>query len=215
MALVIKILDILESEFSLPQPPGAMKRPLLDAIIRTLLSQKTTSSAAENAFHALKQLGDWATVISLGRSDIESAIRPAGLASQKTSAILQILKISEKHQFSLEHIRELNSQDVMDELLALPGVGQKTASCVMLFTLGMDVLPVDTHVHRVSKRLGWLSENTPLRKAQQLLEPQIPEQRRYAAHVLLFEHGRRYCRSQRPRCGDCPILRFCAYGQAS
>ena len=96
----------------------------------------------------------------------------------------------------------------------LPGVGPKTASCVLLFALGRDVLPVDTHVYRLTKRLGLLGEGTPIDRAEDELESFVPENVRYDIHINLIRHGRMICRPSNPKCGDCILLDLCPYGKA-
>jgi endonuclease-3 len=142
---------------------------------------------------------------------VERAIRSGGLARQKTRSIQAVLRAiqANRGRLSLEFLRRLSMDEARVYLLALPGVGPKTAACVLLFHLGRPALPVDTHVYRVSWRLGLIPENATAEDAHGILEPACPPGRVYAFHVLLIRHGRRICKARNPRCRECILAGLC------
>jgi endonuclease-3 len=112
----------------------------------------------------------------------------------------------------LARLRRLPTTNTIEYLTSLPGVGMKTASCVLLFSLGRPVMPVDTHVHRVSRRLGWAPWNASPEKVQPILEALVPPRLVLSMHLLLVTHGRRLCKAGRPLCDRCPLRSRCAFG---
>jgi endonuclease-3 len=192
--------------------PKRRRRDPLDALIQTVLSQKTTSEACRNAFETLKGgVGDWDAVLSLGVEEVVERIRSAGLAAQKAPRILAILECLQESRGrpALDHISSMNIRQAEEALLALPGVGPKTAKCVLLFALGRDVLPVDTHVGRLARRVGLVSARLPDARIHDVLESLVRPEDRYSFHVNGFEHGRRVCLARRPRCALCVLRRMC------
>jgi endonuclease-3 len=143
---------------------------------------------------------------------VADAIRCGGIADQKARRIQQILAaISEREgRLDLGRLHDLDDDAVRAYLESLPGVGPKTAACVLTFAMGRAAFPVDTHVHRVATRLGWLPAKTAADRAHRLLEPMVPADIRYDLHVALIGHGRTVCRAQRPRCGACVLNDLCA-----
>jgi endonuclease-3 len=205
------IAKALRGRYGEPDLREDVARPLLDQLVHTLLSQKTTSAACHEAFVRLKELGDWEAIRLMPRSVIEEAIRPAGLAPQKSERLLAILgRVRDRFgECSLEGLREEPSEHIAAELSGLPGVGPKTVACVLLFGLGRGVLPVDTHVYRVTRRLGILAKDVPLARAQRALEAIVPAEKRALFHVSLYEHGRAICIARAPRCAGCCLARLC------
>jgi endonuclease-3 len=144
--------------------------------------------------------------------DIEAAIQPGGLAPTKAprlQALLHEVSARTKATFDLSLLREMPLKDARDWLRSLPGVGPKTAACVLLFALGRPALPVDTHVHRVAKRLGLVPEKCTAEQAHELLEPMLTPTQVYPFHIQLIKHGRRTCHAQRPKCPTCPLRDVC------
>jgi endonuclease-3 len=147
-------------------------------------------------------------------AEIAEAIRPAGLQQQKAPRIKQILQtVAKRHgSLSLEFLREHPPAEALKYLRSFPGVGPKTAACVLLFACRQSVLPVDTHVHRLSLRLGLVPRATTAEKAHELLARLVPARHVLEFHVLLIRHGRRVCHARRPRCPACPLIDACPDG---
>jgi endonuclease-3 len=142
-------------------------------------------------------------------SDIEDAIRVGGLYERKARIIRDLAGILAGSPVDMA---SMGSAEAREYLRSLGGVGPKTASCVLLFALGRDVLPVDTHVYRLARRLGLVSEGTPIGRAEEELESFVPEEVRYEIHINLIRHGRSVCRPSRPKCNECVLLDLCPYG---
>jgi len=153
----------------------------------------------------------WDRVADAPLATIAAAIRPAGLHRQKTRSIRAILRRirAERGRISLDFLRRWPTGRIREYLLSLPGVGPKTAACVLLFSLRRPVLPVDTHVHRVSRRLGLIGPRVSAEQAHDLLADIVPPAKVYAFHVLLIEHGRKVCHARRPECSACVLSDVC------
>jgi endonuclease-3 len=196
-------------------PPAQQKSDPLDGLIGTILSQNTTSTNARAAFGQLKRrCPTWEACLAARTSTIRAAIRSAGLADRRAPRIRQILQRlhDERGEVSLDFIYDWPVERGREYLESLPGVGPKTASCVLLFSCRKRVFPVDTHVARITRRLRWVAPNAAPEEIQGLLEPLIPANLRYGLHVNLIAHGRTVCRPQQPKCEACPILRYCPTG---
>ncbi len=192
--------------------------PIIDEIVATVLSQHTSDINSERAFAQLKdRFPSWEQVAGAPPDLLADAIRCGGIADQKARRIQQILAAIEEREgsLSLGRLYDLDDAAVEAYLLSLPGVGPKTAACVLAFAMGRPAFPVDTHVHRVAIRLGWIPASATADKAHQLLAPRIPPELRYDLHVALIGHGRAVCRAQRPRCEVCVVRDLCAYGSAA
>ena len=192
--------------------------PIIDEIIATVLSQHTSDVNSERAFAQLKdRFPTWEQVADADPGEVAGAIRCGGIAEQKARRIQQILAAIEEREgrLDLDRLNDLDDEQVETYLLSLPGVGPKTAACVLVFSMGRAAFPVDTHVHRVATRLGWIPANTTADKAHQLLAPRVPPAIRYDLHVALIAHGRTVCRAQRPRCEICVVRDLCHYGSAT
>jgi endonuclease-3 len=191
--------------------------PVIDEIVATVLSQHTSDVNSERAFAQLKDaFPSWEAVADAPVGMVADAIRCGGIADQKARRIQQILAAIEEREGRLDlgRLRDLDDASVEDYLVSLPGVGPKTAACVLTFSMGRPAFPVDTHVHRVAIRMGWIPANTTADKAHRILTPLIPPGVRYDLHVALIVHGRTVCRAQRPRCPECVVRDLCAYGSA-
>lgn len=192
--------------------------PVIDEIVATVLSQHTSDINSGRAFAQLKSdFPSWEQVAHAPAGLVADAIRCGGIADQKARRIQQILAAIEEREgrISLDRLDDLEDADVEAYLESLPGVGPKTAACVLTFAMGRPAFPVDTHVHREAIRLGWIPAKTTADKAHRLLTPLIPADIRYDLHVALITHGRTVCRAQRPRCDACVLLDLCAYGSAA
>jgi len=194
------------------QPPSA--EPVLNSLIRTVLSQHTSAAGCQAAWESLrKRFPTWQAVLRASRDEIVQAIRPAGLARQRANtiqAILQELK-TRQGKLSLEFLHGWPTEKALEYLVHFPGVGPKTAGCVLLFACGRPVLPVDTHVHRVTRRLGLVPPKCSPAQAQQLLGRQVPGRRMLEFHLQLIRHGRQTCLARQPRCCRCPLAQKCLF----
>lgn len=192
--------------------------PVIDELVATVLSQHTSDTNSERAFAQLKaRFPNWRQVADAPVEQVASTIRCGGIADQKARRIQQILSAIEHREGSLDLSRLHDLDDAAAEayLLSLPGVGRKTAACVLAFSMGRPAFPVDTHVHRVAIRLGWIKENTTADRAHQLIAPRVPPGIAYDLHLAMISHGRTVCRAQQPRCGTCVLRDLCAYGSAT
>jgi endonuclease-3 len=186
-------------------------RPL-DSLVRTILSQNTSDTNSGRAFQALlSSFPDWENVVAAEAGDIARVIRSGGMGQVKARHIKQALAEirRQRGRLELDFLNELPLGEARDWLLRLPGVGRKTAGCVLLFALGRPALPVDTHVFRVARRLGLVPDRTSIEQAHFILEDMVPADRVYQFHVLLIEHGRKICIARRPRCTRCALGDIC------
>jgi endonuclease III len=192
--------------------------PVIDEVVATVLSQHTSDTNSERAFAQLKdRFPRWEQVAAAPAGQIADAIRSGGIADQKARRIQQILAAicDREGRIDLGRLHDLDDAAARTYLESLPGVGPKTAACVLTFAMGRAAFPVDTHVHRVATRLGWLPAKTTADRAHRLLGPMVPADIRYDLHVAMISHGRTVCRAQRPRCGTCVLNDLCAYRRQS
>lgn len=193
-------------------PPKHPASDPLDELIATILSQNTTDHNSERAFGQLKKMfPTWNQVLNANPETISKAIHCGGLAQIKSQRIIKVMRTIQEREgsLSLERIRAMPVKEALAYLTDLEGVGIKTACCVLLFAWGRPVLPVDTHVYRVSQRLGWLGGSVPIEKAHEELHKLIPPEDRYMMHLLLIQHGRQTCHALRPDCEKCVLARNC------
>ncbi|MGH3344004.1 MAG: endonuclease III domain-containing protein [Carbonactinosporaceae bacterium] len=194
------------------------RMPAVDELIATVLSQHTSDRNTERAFAGLKaRFPSWEAVVDAPTSEVADAIRSGGLADAKAPRIQRMLAAIEEREGAIDLVRldELSDAEVEGYLTALPGVGPKTAACVLTFSMGRAAFPVDTHVHRLALRLGWLPPGATAEKAHRVLGPRVPPGIRYELHMALIKHGRTVCRAQRPRCPECVLRDLCPTGSAS
>lgn len=188
----------------------------LGELVNTILSQNTNDRNRDLAFAQLRaRFPTWEAARDAPPEALIDAIRPAGLAPSKGPRIQAALRTitAEQGALTLDFLRELPLEQARAWLLNLNGVGPKTAAIVLLFALGRPAFPVDTHVHRVSRRLGLIPPDTSREKAHTLLEAQVPETLYYPFHLNLIRHGREICRARTPRCAECPLQDLCLYAQ--
>jgi len=181
----------------------------------TVLSQHTSDTNTERAFAGLKQrFSVWSQVVAADPTEVADAIRPGGLADTKAVRIQAILSTIEEREGSLDLARldEVDDDEVDAYLVSLPGVGPKTSACVLLFSMGRDAFPVDTHVHRVALRLGLVPAQTTADRAHRLLLPAIAPELHYELHMQLIRHGREICKAARPLCTECTLFDLCESG---
>jgi endonuclease-3 len=181
----------------------------------TVLSQHTSDVNTARAFKGLKErFPTWPEVLEADPMELADSIRSGGLADTKAVRIQRILSEIEAHEgdIDLNRLKALEDSEVEEYLVSLPGVGPKTAACVLLFAMGRAAFPVDTHVHRVAIRLGLISAKTSADKAHRLLAEGVAPELRYEFHMQLIRHGREICKAVRPLCTECTLLDLCASG---
>ena len=196
------------------EPKRRSRRDALSQLIATILSQNTTDVNTDRAYASLRaQFPTWEVVRDAPPRASVRAIRSAGLANTKAPRIQAILRhlTQERGALSLEFLRKLPVDQAKDYLLRLKGVGPKTASIVLLFSLGKPAFPVDTHIFRVTKRLGWISPRTSREQAHAILESLAPPEIYYPLHLNIIAHGREVCKARKPRCEVCPLRKMCEY----
>jgi len=199
------------------QPTWRSHHPPLDELILTILSQHTSDLNSGRAFTQLRAaLPTWEAVRDAPVAAVADAIRSGGLAAVKAPRIQRVLRQiwDERGNFDLDFLATVPLAEARTWLATLPGVGPKTAACVLLFSCGRPALPVDTHVHRVSRRLGLVPDRTTADQAHGLLEALVPPAWYYAFHLNVIKHGREVCKAPRPRCEICPLTAWCSYYQA-
>lgn len=186
--------------------------PPVDELVSTVLSQNTNDNNRDRAFEALvTRFKTWEAVRDAPAEQVIEAIRPAGLANQKgprIQAILHAITV-ERGALDLSFLADLPPEEVRAWLLRFHGVGPKTAAIVMQFSLGMPAFPVDTHIYRVSGRIGLRPASMTADQAHDHLAAQLPPETYYAAHLNLIRLGREICHARRPRCSTCPLTAQC------
>jgi len=200
------------------RPPWQPRNEPLDELIGTVLSQHTSDLNADRAFAGLKAtFSSWEAVRDAPPAAVEAAIRSGGLAVVKAARIQAVLQAltDASGRVVLPDLRHMRRARARELLTHLPGVGKKTASCVLLFGAGVPAIPVDTHVHRVSLRVGLVPPRATPDAAMEVLEAAVEPKEYYALHVNLIRHGREVCKAQRPRCGVCVLRARCAYALAA
>lgn len=184
-------------------------------LVLTVLSQHTSDANSGRAFLRLRAaFPTWESLLAAPEHEVAACIQVGGLARQKAPRLKQLLMevAARDGSFDLVHLSQRPLEEARAWLRSLPGVGPKTAACVLLFALGQPALPVDTHVHRVARRLGLIPAKAGAEQAHELLEAMLKPEQVYPFHVMLIKHGRQLCRAQRPLCGECPLLRRCPAG---
>ncbi len=211
---LLEILRRLEARYG-HLPDRHTSDPLAE-LIQTILSQNTSDANSGRAFNQLwRTFGNWEAIARAPVAEVAEAIKSGGLGQVKAPRIQAVLKRirEERGDFSLAFLGDMSLEEARLWLVNLPGVGPKTAACVLLFSLDKPALPVDTHVHRVARRLGLVGDKVSAEKAATLLEAMVPPGDVYRFHIYLIEHGRRLCKAQRPLCPQCPLLDGCPTGQ--
>lgn len=188
--------------------------PPLDELISTILSQNTNDVNRDRAFVTLRaRFPTWEAVRDANQAEVIDAIRPAGLANQKGPRIQKVLQeiTDQRGDLSLEFLREMDLEDARNWLLKFNGVGPKTTAIVLLFSLGKPAFPVDTHIYRVSGRLGLRPEKMNPDQAHVYLEQIFPRETYYTVHLNLIRLGREICQARKPKCASCPLNELCEY----
>lgn len=204
------VLNRLRKRYGELLPPR--RSDPLEELVLTVLSQHTSDVNAERAFESLREVFPaWGDVVRAPTRAVADAIRSGGLADTKAPRLQAILReVAERRgAFDLSLLADLDDDDARAELLSLPGVGPKTAAVVLSFSLGRDAMPVDTHVHRVTKRLGLVPANASAERADRILHELVPDGLRTPLHVALIRLGREICKAPIPRCHLCPLNDIC------
>lgn len=189
----------------------------ISELVSTILSQNTNDANRDVAFNRLRaRLPTWEQVRDADVDEVIEAIRPAGLANQKGPRIQNALRIitDERGELTLGFLADWPTDEAKAWLTAIKGVGPKTAAIVLLFSLGRPAFPVDTHIHRVSKRVGLIGPRVSREKAHDELEAMVDPEDYYAFHLNVISHGRQVCTSRKPRCEDCILQDLCDYYEA-
>ncbi len=206
------IRDRLREVYGIPvAPPHG--HPIAELIL-TVLSQSTNDRNRDVAYLGLRaRFPDWAAVRDAPVDEIEEAIRPGGISKVKSARIKAILRAitdtAPGHELSLDWLAERSVLEAQAYLCSLPGVGRKTAACVLLFALGMRDVPVDTHVSRVGTRLGLFRPGAPFEELHDEMLALTPPGEELEFHLNLLRHGRRTCHARRPECAGCALRRMC------
>ena len=190
--------------------------PAMDELVSTILSQNTNDVNRDRGFNALRaKFPTWEAVRDAQAGEVIAAIKPAGLANQKGPRIQQVLRAitEERGALNLDFLADLPLEEARAWLTQFNGVGPKTAAIVLCFSLGMPAFPVDTHIYRVTGRIGLHPEKMTVEQAHPYLESLFPPETYYAAHLNLIRLGREICHARKPDCAVCPIKKLCDYGK--
>jgi endonuclease-3 len=209
-----EVNSLLTSAYGLKKRPG--NNDPVDTLVETILSQNTTDVNSGRAFSALKrQYPDWEEMIDVPPETVAAIIRSGGLAEIKAKRIIGALRRlkSERGKITLDFIVGMTPEDAEAWLASIDGVGPKTAAIVLLFSFGMPAFPVDTHVFRVTKRLGLVPDRSSRESAQKELSRLVHPNAYYSMHLNLIEHGRRTCRPGAPLCKSCVLSRLCNHNR--
>lgn len=196
-------------------PPVKSGRDPMETLMNTILSQNTSDVNRDKAYRRLKnRFPTWEEVKAAPVEAIAEAIRPGGLANQKSRRMQNVLRWLQREfgSLNLEWICERDPGEMIDLFIGVKGIGVKTIAIVLCFACGQDVFPVDTHVHRVSKRLGLVPDNSTAEKTFRLLNPSVPAGLSQSLHLNMIRHGRQTCKARKPFCEECVLLEKCDYG---
>lgn len=207
-----KVNKLLIKRFGVPERNSQLPDPL-SMLLGTILSQNTNDKNSYQAYkNLIKKFPDWKMILSVKISEIEKEIRVAGLGNQKARAIKRVVTYLSRSrgEVNLDYLREKENEEIINELTSLDGVGLKTASCVLLFSLERNICPVDTHVHRTLNRVGLVKTSTP-DKTFTAINLNLPDGTGHQMHTNLIKLGRTYCKPQKPACKKCPLVKICKY----
>lgn len=211
-ASALRVHELLLEHYG--EPTWRHPLPPIDELVSTILSQNTNDTNRDRAFEALRaKFPTWEAVRDAPTTEVIDAIRPAGLANQKGPRIQAVLRAisAERGALDLEFLKALPVDEARAWLTKFNGVGPKTAAIVLLFSLGRPAFPVDTHVHRVTGRLGLRPEKMSAEECHAYFEKLLPPETYSAAHLNLIRHGREVCHARNPECERCVLKRVCAY----
>jgi endonuclease-3 len=207
------IIENLEATYGIPRNTNA--NDPLDELIGTILSQSTSDVNSHRAFENLKKrFPDWESARTARTTSIAAAIRSGGLANTKSVVIKNILNEikSRRGALDLSFLRTAPLDQARDFLTSLKGIGPKTAACVLLFSCKRPVFPMDTHIFRITRRLGLIPEKAGDKLAHKIMENLTPPGKYYSLHINLIRHGRNICRPAKPKCNQCSLIEHCDFG---
>ncbi len=215
-AHVKRVVSLFEKEKGRLDWQG--RRDPLEGLVETILSQNTNDKNRDLAYAALqKRYGSWQEVHEAPFEELAEVVRPAGLNRQKAERIQALLGwLKENHgEYTADFLDGMTFEEAVEELGHLKGLGLKTLSVVMCFDLGVDVFPVDTHVHRLCRRLGFVQESKDRNRTFREMQPLVPEGKSHQFHLHLIRHGREICHARKPDCEHCFAASECAYFRAT
>ncbi len=186
----------------------------MDELISCILSQSTNDTNRDRAFARLKKAyPDWEAVRFADLDELTEVVRPAGLANQKAPRIQNVLQViyEKVGEYSIDFLNDRSLEDAKAWLCSLRGVGPKTAAIVLCFAYGRPAFPVDTHIYRVSKRIGFIPDKLSANDAHPVMEAITPPEDYYQFHIQLIQHGRDTCHARKPSCDRCSIVEYCDY----
>lgn len=204
-----KINLLLISFYGIPEK-NKNNPDIVDTLIGTILSQNTNDKNSYKAYNNLKRYKSWEEVEKLPASKILSLIKIAGLGEQKTYTIKSALKKIKEYNFDLKWLNNKSNDEIIAFLTSIKGVGNKTASCVLLFSMSREVCPVDTHVHRTLNRIGLVKTSSP-DKTFEIINNNFDKDTAHSFHTNLIRLGREICKPKNPACGICPLFKICKY----
>ena len=209
---LVQVQELLRHRFG--TPTWHVKLPAVDELVCTILSQNTNDINRDKAFQALKErYPDWEAVRDADPAELQYVIRIAGLANQKGPNIQAALRdiTEERGKIDLDWLKEKDPEEARKWLVKLRGVGPKTAAIVMVFALGMPAFPVDTHIYRVTGRIGLRPRNLDISKTHAYMEEIADPEDFGSLHLNLINLGREICQARKPKCPICPIIDLCQY----
>ena len=209
---ITTVASLLQNEYGRPQL--SRSRALLDVLIETVLSQNTSDSNSHRAYLSLRRrYPHWVDVVRAPTKSVAAAIKAGGLANIKARRIRELLREFKRSSGDpgLAFLKRMAPGEAYQYLLSLKGVGPKTAACTLLFGLGIPVFPVDTHIFRIARRLGWTRSGDDRASFQELVRHIVPDDLVYPLHINLIRHGREVCHPGVPACQRCCIHKHCQW----
>ncbi len=206
------ITELLEDHFG--DPVQKTRSKPMDNLILTILSQNTNDRNRDVAYKQLRErYRTWDDVLKADVRDIEDAVRPAGLGKQKSTTIKNVLIwIADTYgEFNLDFLEDMDPIEAMEIFTAQKGVGVKTMAVVLCFSCGVDIFPVDTHVHRICRRLELVPDKASADKTFRIMKNFVPKGKSYSLHVNFLKLGRQICHARKPECDGCPLRKLCPY----
>jgi endonuclease-3 len=212
------VYNLLVEQYGEPKWQANNHVPPIDELVLTILSQATSDGNRDKGFAGLqeKYAGNWQAVMNAPPEEVVNAIRSAGLANQKAPRIQHALQwvYAQRGELNIDFLGNLPVAEAQKWLTQIKGVGRKTAAIIMLFAFNRPTFPVDTHVHRILKRVGFISHKVTADKAHSLMENIGDPNGYYAMHLNLIQHGRMVCQARQPKCDNCPLAKHCDYYQS-
>jgi endonuclease-3 len=209
------ITQNLEATYGIPR--NTCPDDPLDELILTILSQSTSDINSQRAFSSLKKrFRDWDSVRRARPASIAAAIKSGGLANTKSVVIKNVLNqiLARRGKLDISFLHTAPIDEARQFLLSLKGIGPKTAACVLLFSCNRPVFPMDTHILRITKRLGLVPQKSNDLSAHKIMESLVPSKKYYSLHINLIRHGRNICRPRHPQCDKCSLQEQCEFGQS-